>query len=243
MSTGSVRGLLAMASLAMVVAMSMAVPAVADDREPQIVVTGQGSAALAPDMAVLTLTVNRAAPTAREAVSANNQAMTGVLEAMRKLDIAGRDLQTAGFSIQPQYAPPQRGAVGEEAARKLTGYIVRNTLTVRVRDMERVGEVLDRAVSLGVNEGGDIALVNEDPSEALDKARKLAVQDASARARTLAEAAGVKLGGVLEISEHGYSSPRPMAMASRMAAEDAVPIASGENSYQVTVNMTFAIAD
>lgn len=229
---------------ALLLAGAMGMPAMADDTGPRIVVTGQGSAALAPDMAVLGLTVHRRAPTAREAVSASNEAMAAVLKAMRELGVAERDLQTAGFSIQPQYAPPQRGVGGEEVTRKLTGYIVRNTLTVWVRDMARVGEVLDRAVSLGVNEGGDIALVNDDPSPALEKARKLAVQDASARARTLAEAAGVKLGEVLEISEHGQAPPRPMAMASRaMMAEAAVPIAGGENSYQVSVNMTFAIAD
>ncbi len=216
-----------------------------DNPVPRILVTGEGSVDVAPDMAVLVLSVMREAPTARAALTANSAAMGKVLDAMAGLGIAKRDLQTANFDIQPRYSYPQPGKDADNAPR-LVGYTVRNSLTVRVRDITRVGEVLDTSVTLGVNEGGSILFTNDDPSAAITQARVKAVAEALAKARTLAEAAGVKIGKVLEISEQDYN-PRPMAMAKmEMAAMDsrvggAPPIAAGENSYKVTVSVALAL--
>lgn len=215
-----------------------------EEPAPRILVSGEGSVDIAPDMAVLTLTVMREAPTAREALTANSAAMAKVLDAMTSLGIDKRDLQTSNFSIQPRYTyPPRQGnSAGEEP--RLVGYTVRNGLTVRVRDIGKTGEVLDKSVTLGVNEGGSILFTNDDASEAITQARIKAVEDALSRARTLAGAAGVKLGKVLEISEQNYS-PRPMAMAKMEMAMDSmagsVPVAAGENTYKVTVNVSLAI--
>ncbi len=216
-----------------------------DNPAPRILVTGEGSVDVAPDMAVLVLSVMREAPTAREALTANSTAMGKVLNAMAGLGIAKRDLQTANFDIQPRYTYPQPGKDASNAPR-LVGYTVRNSLTVRVRDIAKVGEVLDTSVTLGVNEGGSILFTNDDPSAAITQARVKAVQAALAKAKTLADTAGVKTGRVLEISEQDYN-PRPMAMAKmEMAAMDsrvggAPPIAEGENSYKVTVNVSLAL--
>ncbi len=216
-----------------------------DTPVPRILVTGEGSVDVAPDMAVLVLSVMREAPTAREALTANSAAMSKVLDAMAGLGIAKRDLQTANFDIQPRYTYPQPGNDANSAPR-LVGYTVRNSLTVRVRDIARVGEVLDTSVTLGVNEGGSIQFTNDDPSAAVTQARVKAVENALARARTLADAAGVKIGKVLEISEQDYN-PRPMAMAKmEMVAMDRGPVrhhlsAAGENSYKVTVNVSLAL--
>jgi uncharacterized protein YggE len=103
---------------------------------------------------------------------------------------------------------------------------------------------MDQSVTLGVNEGGNIMFTNDDPSDAVDQARVRAVKDAMGKAKTLADAAGVKLGKVLQISENSYSpGPAPMMRAEMMAnrAADAVPVAAGESSYQVTVSMSYAI--
>jgi len=220
-------------------------PLLADDDMRRIVVTGSGSAEIAPDMALLSLTVNREAKTAREAVTANSSAMAEVIAAMRKLGVAERDLQTAAFSIQPRYTHVPRVAGSHEDTRKFVGYTVRNTLNVRLRELDKVGEALDLSVTLGVNEGGDISFANDDPSAALEQARTRAVKNALAKARTLAAAAQVTLGEVIEIGEQSYSPVRPMAMmrSAAVAADSEVAIAQGENSYQVTVNMSFAIED
>ena len=226
---------------------AFATSAMADEREPvpRILVNGEGSAELAPDMAMLVLTVSREGETAREALDANSAAMAEVLQAMRDEKIEDRDLQTAGFSIQPRYNYPAPKPSGEREPREIIGYTVRNSLSVRVRDIDRVGAIIDKSVTLGVNEGGNITFTNADPAAAIAEARAEAVRDARSKAETLAAAAGVKTGRILEISEHSFA-PRPMPMlnaevAMSRAADEAPPVAAGENSYQVTVQVTYAI--
>ena len=107
----------------------------------------------------------------------------------------------------------------------------------------QAGAILDEAVSLGVNQGGGISFVNEDPSEALSQARREAVEDAMEKARTLAEAAGVKLGAVAKIAERSGSMQPPQPFMAKAAADmrESVPIEPGENAYRVEVEMTFGI--
>jgi uncharacterized protein len=210
---------------------------------PRIVVTGEGEATARPDLATLSLSVMREAKTAREALDANSAAMASVISAMKAEQIAETDLQTAGFQIQPRYVYPQNNEGNQEP--KLVAYQVTNTLGVRVRDLSKLGAILDKAVSLGVNQGGDVSFGAVDPVKPLEEARRKAVQDAMARGRTLAEAAGVTLGRVLEIVETSPSAP-PMPMmkafdARREAAPASVPIEAGENAYRTQVTVIFAI--
>jgi hypothetical protein len=208
---------------------------------PRILVNGEGRADIAPDMAILDLSVVREAETAQAALKAGSAAMNDVLEGIEE-----RDLQTSRFSIQPRYSRPAPKSSGEVTEPQIIAYSVRNSLTVRVRDITAVGRILDKSVALGVNEGGNITFTNNDPSAAITEARIKAVKDASSKAQTLASAAGVKIGKILEISEQSYfpaPSPAPM-MRMRMAeasSSDAVPVAAGENSYSVSVSVIYAI--
>lgn len=209
--------------------------------KPRISVTGEGEHAVRPDMALLSFSVVRQAPTAREALDANNAAMAQVIGALKADGVEDRDLQTAGIQINPRYEYP----TGPDGSQRqvMTGYEVANTLTVRVRDVQKTGVILDKVVSLGVNQGGGISFTNADPSAAIETARREAVEDAVAKARTLAQAAGVELGPILDISEIA-SRPQPMphmAMKMRAEAADAVPVEAGENSYRVEVTMSFGI--
>lgn len=217
----------------------------AKPREATIAVTGEGRAEIAPDMALIDIGVVKDAKTAREALDANNAAMAEVLAAFKEAGIAERDIQTSGFSINPQYHYPQ-SSQGDNPPPVLVGFQVANTVALRVRDLARLGEILDKAVTLGANQGNAIRFVNDKPEAAISQARRKAVEDAMAKARELTEAAGVRLGRVLEISETSYR-PEPMPMMRAAAAKDyaesAVPIAAGENSYAVTVNMTFALGE
>lgn len=212
------------------------------DHPPRIQVFGEGESQAAPDMAIINLTVLREAGSAREALSANNAAMKEVLDAMRAAGIAERDLQTSGFNISPRYLHPSKDNNLKEP--KIVGYTVTNSLTVRVRDLKAVGGILDKSVTLGVNQGGNLNFINDDTAAILKEARKRAVANALDKARTLADAAGIRLGRILEISEQS-SRPRPLPFARQAALAaapaDAVPVAAGENSYRVTVEMVFAI--
>ena len=222
---------------------SVAAPALAADRkEPVIVVSGEGRAVAAPDLAIVTLGVAETRKTAREALDVANAAMAKVIDALKTQGIAPRDLQTSGLSVQAQYSYPQNED-GTPKPPLLTGYLVSNSLTVRIRDIAKVGAIIDQAVTLGVNQGGEIRFTNESPGKTISVARTAAVKDAIDKARTLADAAGVKLGRILEITEAGMPpEPRPM-MRMQMAKEasDAVPLAVGENSYSVSVSVTFSI--
>lgn len=221
-------------------------PALAQQAEqtPRIVVTGEGTASVAPDMAVLSLTVLREAKSAREALDANSAAMAEVLAAMKAEGIAERDLQTANFSIEPQYYYPPRKEGTDPEQPRITGYMVRNSLTVRLRDLDKLGAVLDRSVTLGINQGGNIAFTNDDPSSTVTEARIAAMKDAMKKAETLTQAAGIGLGKVLEISEtSGGRMPEPLAKVRSAMVEAAadVPVAAGENNYTVSVTVTFGL--
>jgi uncharacterized protein YggE len=227
--------------LALAAAMALPAAARAADTPPsRIIVSGEGEATVAPDLAVLTLSVMREAKTARAALDANNDAMAAVIAAMKSAGIAERDLQTAGIQISPRYNFPTSPDGSQRA--ELVGYQVTNTLSVRVRDIDKTGEILDKAVTLGVNEGGGISFTNANPAAVITEARKNAVADAIDRAKTLAQAAGVSVGRVIEISEQS-SAPQPMPMSAKSfdMARAAVPLQAGENSYRVQVNVTFEI--
>lgn len=234
--------------LPLLLAAAMAVPQFAAAQEnprstaPRIVVVGEGEAAIAPDMAILTLAVLREAVTAREALDGANAAMAEVIAAMKEAGIEPRDLQTSGLQINPRHVYPQNG--GNEQPR-IIGYQVANTLTVRVRDVEKLGTLIDQSVTLGVNQGGNIVFTNDDPAAATTEARKRAVRNAVERATTLAEAANVKLGPIIEMSEHSQTPP-PMPYDGRayrmeVAADASVPVEAGENTYRVQVTVTFEL--
>lgn len=231
--------------LALALAASLLLPALPARAEPlpppRIMVTGEGEMAIRPDLAVVSLGVMREAKTAREALDANNADMAKVIAAMKETGIAERDLQTAGLQIMPRYTYTNKPDGTQEA--ELVGYQVTNTLSVRIRDLAKTGEILDQAVSLGVNVGGGISFTNDDPAAALQEARRRAVADAMAKAHTLGQAAGVALGRVIEITDTNIVPPPMPYMAKAMAREaaDSVPIEAGENSYRVQVNMTFEL--
>jgi uncharacterized protein len=233
------------AALAALSAAMYALPSrAAEEPTPRIIVSGEGESAAAPDMAVISLTVLREAETARAALDANSKAMGEVLAAMKAAGIADKDLQTAGFSIQPRYVYPDQNQQ-EPQQPKIVGYSVVNTLSLRVRDLAKLGEIIDQAVTLGVNQGGDITFVKDDIAAQLEEARKKAMENAIAKAKTLTSAAGVTTGRILEISEQSFQpQPIPMLraeMAMAKGASDAVPVAAGENAYRVNVNVTFEI--
>ncbi|MBY5394877.1 SIMPL domain-containing protein [Rhizobium leguminosarum] len=226
--------------------LAAAAPAFAQEakpREPVISVTGDGESSVAPDMAIVNLAVVKQAKTAREALDENNKAMNDVLAALKSGGIAERDLQTSGFSIQPQYNYPQP-VDGQQQPPQLIGYQTINSVTVRLRDLAKLGAVIDQSVTLGINQGGEIQFTNDKPDAAIEEARKAAVADAVKRAKTLSEAAGVKLGRILEINENvPRAMPQPVYRATMMkeASDAAVPVQGGENNYNVSVTVTFAI--
>ena len=199
-----------------------------------ISVTGEATVLVPPDLAEIDGGVTSEAKTAREASEANNAAMGKVLQALKGAGIEEKDIQTARLSLQPQSAPNRSGPSA------IAGYRASNRVTIRVRDVTKVANVIDTLVGAGANEIGGINFVVSQASKLLDEARERAVADARRKAEIYARAAGVTLGAPLSISEEGNSAPAPYRrMAARMAVS--APVAQGEETLAVTVSVSWAI--
>ncbi|WP_316167779.1 MULTISPECIES: SIMPL domain-containing protein [unclassified Bradyrhizobium] len=226
--------------LAVALATSFAMPALADDiarqDTPAITVSGEASVSAPPDLAQIDAGVASDAKTAREAAEANNAAMAKVLQALKAAGIADKDYQTSRLSLQPQYAQ------NRPAQPAVTGYRASNRVTIKLRDVAKVASVIDTLVAAGANDAGNIYFSVAEPSKLLDQAREKAVADARRKAEIYAKAAGVTLGQPLSISEDGAPAPvfRAKTFAAPMAATP-TPVAQGEETLSITVNVTWAI--
>ena len=206
------------------------------DFPPAISVTGEAQISVAPDIAFVDAGVATDAKTAREASEANNNAMTKVFAALKAANIDARDIQTSRLSLQPQYAPNRSGPS------PVVGYRASNRVTVRIHDVSKVAGVIDTLVGAGANDIGNVAFEVSQASKLLDDARAQAVTDARRKAEIYARAAGVTLGSALSISEGG-SAPQPMFRAKAVGGMPAspTPIAQGEETLSISVNVTWAI--
>jgi len=212
------------------------VPAFAEAPPSFISVTGEARISVPPDLAQIDAGVTSDGKTAREASDANNAAMGKVLLALKGAGIDEKDYQTSRLSLQPQYSPSK---VSGPAT--VVGYRASNRVTIRLRDVTKVANVVDTLVTSGANEIGGINFMVSQASKLLDDAREQAVADARRKAEIYAKAAGVTLGAPLSISEEGAAQPLFRArMAAPMAAA-ATPVAQGEETLSITVGMTWAI--
>ena len=221
--------------------------AAAEVRERLLSVAGEGVVRAQPDMALITLGVVSEAAAAREALSANNEAMARLLEALKEGGMESRDLQTYGFSVEPLYSQPPRDYDGTTPfTPQIVGYRVSNNLTLRIRDLDRVGEILDQAVTLGANSISGPTFTVADPTPLQDQARRAAIRDALRKAELYSEAADVALGPIFRIDESYMQPPQPFhpEAAMRLQAADAsVPIEAGELTFQAQVSVSWSLAD
>jgi uncharacterized protein YggE len=214
----------------------LAAPALAETAPlATISVTGEATVSVAPDLARIDGGVTSEAKTAREASDANNAAMGKVLLALNGAGIAEKDYQTSRLSLQPETAPSRPG--GPMA---IVGYRASNRVTVHLRDIAKLANLIDAMVGAGANDIGGISFTVSNASKLLDDAREQAVADARRKAEIYAKAAGVTLGAPLAISEEGAPVPIPYRkMAVGMAAS--APVAPGEETLHVSVSVSWAI--
>lgn len=219
----------------------------ADDRPhngapPSISVTGEGIATAEPDIAIITSGVVTSGQTAGAALKANAAAMTKLLSAVKAAGVADRDVGTSGLSVQPQY---DYGAGGTGKPPRLTGYEARNSVTLRARDVGKLGELIDQLVAAGSNQVEDLAFDVSEREAKLDEARRAAAKDARRKGELFAQGAGVKLGRLLALQEGAAEAPRPEPLAGRMKAMAAdapsTPIARGEQELRAKVTARFEI--
>jgi uncharacterized protein YggE len=202
-----------------------------DEPRGGITVTGTGRVSTVPDEAEFSLGVTTTGSTAREALATNSARMRQLIEALKAAGVAERDIQTQDVSV---------GAAFDETD-KAGGYTARNSVSVRIRDLDRAGPILDAASRAGANDiyGPSLSRSDRDALEA--RALKDAVANARAAAEALADAAGVSLGEVTAIAETSAPDAPYLATAARSAADTTVPIEPGRENVTATVTVTFTI--
>jgi len=239
MSAHSITRIAAAAGLAIAAAPAAAQDAGSAGPLRSIIVSGVGEAARKPDMATLSIGVESEGATAAEALRRNSAQMDQTIKALREAGVAEKDLQTAQISVGARYDYSQDGKPP-----RIIGYQATNTLVAKMRDIGKAGAVIDKAVGVGANRLDSIAFGFADPKPVLNDARRAAVADARDKARLYADAAGVKLGRLMSISDSFSSAPGPFPVMARMEmATDAkaAPIAPGETTLSASVTLVYAI--
>lgn len=215
--------------------------AIAADQTPTLSITGKGQISAVPDMATVLLSVSNEGATAREALSANSASMGAVMDRLKVAGIEERLIQTSGLTVSPRWDHGRN----DGRPPRITGYVAANQVTARVEDLEKLGRILDDAVSDGANGLGGISFGLKDPAPAMAEARRLSVLDAIEQAELYADAAGVKLLRITGITPQAGFRPAPMMAARSMAAEmvDAVPVSGGEIETRAEVTITWEIGE
>jgi uncharacterized protein YggE len=208
--------------------------------EGRVIVIGEGSVHVAPDYAQITGGGTTNGKTVKEATDANSKLMATITAALLNSGIAQTDIQTAQFSIQPVYAPPQ-----PQNEPKLIGYRVSNQVTVTARSLGNVSDILDRMVDAGATDIGNVSFLHSDPAKALDQAREAAVADARHKAELYARGLGFTLGRVAWLTEDsGLMPPVPVpAFRAQASMAAPIPVAPGEDNLGVQITVGFDIAE
>ena len=201
-------------------------------------VSAHGETHRVPDVAQISAGVVTQNIDANAAMQSNAQRMSTVIAALKKAGVAERDIQTSSISLNPQYK------YGDNQPPTITGYQASNTVNLRLRELGKAGDVLDALVKQGANQINGPTFTLDKPDAALDEARTNAVRNAQTRANLYATATGLKVRRIVSMSESGgMQQPRPMMMAryASASAAEPTPIAAGENTIGVDINVVYEL--
>lgn len=208
-----------------------------------IQVTAQGTVRVEPDIAYITLGVQSQAKTAESAQAANMEKMTALYQALEKLGIEKKDYYTSQYNVSPVYSYTNNTP-------RVTGYTTVNTVEVTVRDLDQIGTLLDDAAKAGMNQAYSLQFDLENPDAAGLDALKVALTNADAKAKLMAQTSGVQIVRVLSVKDSAIStnSPydnyryaAPMAEAAAMDKASSVPVSSGTLEVTVQASITYEI--
>ena len=213
---------------------------------PTLTVTGTGQLAIAPDTAFVTFGMETAGKSLAEAQRLNNQVMQRVTVRLGELQIEKERIQTSSFTVSPQYKPPPKGPTdAPPAPPEIIGYQVSNTVTVEVRNQEKVAMVIEESLAAGANHFQGLHWALRDEQTAKLSALKQAAAKAREKAAALSEALKVKLVRLMSANEGGHViRPMPQASRSMMAMDTGggePPIFSGEMKVEATVTLIYEI--
>ena len=198
-------------------------------------ISAQAEARRVPDVATLSAGVVTQAVDGNTAMRENAVQMDKVMAAIKAAGIAERDIQTSGINLSPQYR------YAENEAPKITGYQASNTVSLKVRDITKLGKVLDSLAAQGANQINGPSFEIDQPEPVYDEARLAALKKAQARAETYAKALGLRVRRIVSISESngGGFRPMPMMAMARGKAEMDTAVAPGETTLSVSLDVVF----
>jgi uncharacterized protein len=212
----------------------------AQDTKPMqrtVTVSASGQVAATPDIARVSSGVTTEADSARKALSANSEAMKGLIAGLKSAGVEAKDIQTSSFHIEPRYTNPREGEVAV-----INGYRVVNQVEIVSRKIEKLGEVLDQMVTLGANQMNGLTFDVSQAETLKDEARKTAMENALRRAKLLAAAGGAEVGEVISISEEVSGGPQPFQYKmARTAMAESVPVEQGTEMLEARVTVTWAL--
>jgi uncharacterized protein YggE len=213
-------------------------PPPAAPEPPLVVTTGEGVIEVAPDRAWITITAEARAGNPRDAQKRNADAMTPVLEKLKAAGVPAEAIKTVGYDLQQEWDYVNNRRISR-------GYVARNTIDVRVDDVDRVGELLEIAVGSGATSVGGIRFDLKDRAKLERDALQMAVAEARRRAEAAATGAGMTVARVQRIDAHPFGGPVPVPRLAMMreqaaSANDAAapPIAAGQIEIRVQVTLT-----
>ncbi|SHE79367.1 hypothetical protein SAMN04487965_0667 [Microbulbifer donghaiensis] len=210
------------------------------ERGTLVSISASGEASKVPDTANISAGVVTEAEDSEKAMRDNAEQMDKLLKAIKKAGIDDKDVQTSGISLSPRYDYQQ----GQKP--QITGYMARNTVNIKVREMEKLGDVLDDLAAAGANQIHGPNLEIGEPEPVMAEARKQALAKAQARAEDYAKSLDMKVRRIVSVSESGsVGIPRPMMRAEMAAAKDSVstPVAPGETTLTVNLDLVFELED
>ena len=201
-------------------------------------VSAQAEARRVPDVATISAGVVTQAADGNTAMRQNAEQMAKVMAAIKAAGIADKDIQTSGISLNPQYR------YVENEAPSITGYQATNTVSLKVRDITKLGKVLDSLAAQGANQINGPSFQIDQPEPVYDEARLAALKKAKDRAETYAKALDLKVRRIISISEGGGGGFRPvpmMAMSARGKAEMDTAVSPGETEVSVSLDVVFEL--
>ena len=204
--------------------------------------TGEGKVYLVPDIAYVNIGVHSEAATVAEALKDNNAQAQAIQKALTDMGVDAKDIQTAAFNVYPmQQQNPKPGST--DTTTPVTVYVVDNTVSVTVRDLQKLGGLLDKVVSSGANNINGVQFDVANKDAAMAEARKQAIQDAQNQAKEIASSAGVVLGAIQNMSVNANNQPGPLyaGKGGFAAADSSVPVSAGQLLITANANITYII--
>ncbi len=214
--------------------------------ENTITVSDTGTIYAKPDLVLTTFSITTEAKTVVEAISENTKKMNAVIQFIKEQKVEDKDLKTTSFNIYPRYEWYEKSELYPVGKRVLVGYETQQSLQVKIRDMEKIGQIIEGATAAGVNQVGDLQFTIDNQDELKKEARAEAIEKAKAKAKELASQLGINLVRITNFSEssvvpifYGLEREAPLSRAGGGAG--AAQIETGENKIEVTVTITYQI--